>query len=510
MTMTRYRFRCRLAAAALALNALAAAAAGAQALPSLASVAVGYNTQKTQVKPAGDLKAAIDALDREIAEATRLGRTGELRRLYAKGQALLSGRAWTDRLDFAQSLVLRTDRVIVDPSSAWSVRLEQIYEPTLAIDRPLLATIVLRPAQGGAQAPITRDFGKRDGVARDLRESPLKLDLDLTGVADGAYRLVVDVSDGSAVIGSATRAIAIARGLDAAIARLKVLASSAPEPVRADILYPSDRIRLINAGLLPLAQFDSARELADAEAVATAAATGKDPFEGRTGDLKRHYLLESAGEIMPFRLYVPANYTPSKTWPLLIALHGLGGDENAFFDRYDGQLQKLAEQYGMLVAAPLGYRPDGWYGWPVAINRNDPEAVRTIQRSEDDVMQVLARMKRQYTVDDARIYLMGHSMGAIGTWFLAPKYPDVFAAIGLFAGIGDPASLERITHVPEFIVHGDKDATVDVSNSQRMVAAAKTLGIDVMYIEVAGGGHVDVVVPNLPAMFEFLSKRAKR
>ena len=56
-----------------------------QALTSLSSVRVGYNTRKNTVKPQGELKAQIDALDAQIAEATRLGRNGELRRLYREG-----------------------------------------------------------------------------------------------------------------------------------------------------------------------------------------------------------------------------------------------------------------------------------------------------------------------------------------------------------------------------------------------------------------------------------------
>ena len=54
-----------------------------QALTSLASVRVQYMTRKNTVKPEGDLKAQIDALEAQIAEAGRLGKTGELRRLYA-------------------------------------------------------------------------------------------------------------------------------------------------------------------------------------------------------------------------------------------------------------------------------------------------------------------------------------------------------------------------------------------------------------------------------------------
>src|SRR5258708_1016609 len=77
-----------------------------QAMTTLASVRVGYTTRKNTVKPQGELKAQIDALDAQIADAARLGRNGELRRLYAKGLTLLSGRQWTDVADYSGSLVL--------------------------------------------------------------------------------------------------------------------------------------------------------------------------------------------------------------------------------------------------------------------------------------------------------------------------------------------------------------------------------------------------------------------
>src|SRR3954469_25294107 len=123
----------------LSLSARVPAEAAAQALTSLSSVRVGYTTRKNTVKPEGELKAQIDALDVQIAEATRLGRTGELRRLFAKGVALLNGTPWTDALDYSRSLVLRTPRVIVDSSKPYSVRLEQIYAPSLALQNTVTA-----------------------------------------------------------------------------------------------------------------------------------------------------------------------------------------------------------------------------------------------------------------------------------------------------------------------------------------------------------------------------------
>ena len=66
-------------------------------------------------------------------------------------------------------------------------------------------------------------------------------------------------------------------------------------------------------------------------------------------------------------------------------------------------------------------------------------------------------------------------------------------------------------HIPQFVVHGDADHTVSVTGSRVMVAEMKKLGIDVTYIEVPGGTHLDVVMPNLPKVFDFLAtKRAAR
>jgi len=118
-------------------------------------------------------------------------------------------------------------------------------------------------------------------------------------------------------------------------------------------------------------------------------------------------------------------------------------------------------------------------------------------------------MRQQYRIDDSRIYLMGHSMGAIGTWKIAPKYPDIWAAIAPFSGNGGPDTLERIRGVPEIIVHGDADPTVNVAGSRTMVAKLKELGTEVKYIEVPGGVHSDVVAPNMAAVIEFFDAHRK-
>jgi poly(3-hydroxybutyrate) depolymerase len=504
------------ASACLSLCTLLPAPAGAQALTSLSSVRVGYTTRKNTVKPQGELKAQIDALDAQIADATRLGKSGELRRLFAKGIALLNGTPWTDTLDYSRSLVLRTPRVVVDSSKPYTVRLEQIYASSLALQNTVSAHLTLHkrpappaPGQAPLEPPLIKDLGTFDGVARDLRESPYFFDLDLHDVADGPFLLNVEVSNQGQPIGSSSLQVALRKGVDDLAAQLEAAAAKAPETLRAEILFPVDRMKNVNRGRLELRTFDPDRDLAAAEAIAAAVKAGKDPFAGRTGDIRRHYRLDAANEILPYRTYVPTTYTGAKAFPLIIALHGLGGTEDAFFDNYEKKLPPLAESHGYIVAAPLGYRVDGSYGWGLGAPPADPNTKRTQDFSEQDVMQVLARVRQLYRVDDSRIYLMGHSMGAIGTWKVAPKYPDIWAAIAPFSGSGAADTLQRIRSVPEIIVHGDADPTVNVAGSRAMVTKLKELGTEFKYIEVPGGLHSDVVAPNIAAVIDFFDAHRK-
>ena len=483
----------------------------AQALPNASTLRVVYNSRKATVNPQGELKAQIDAVDKEVADAIRAGRMGEVRRQLAKGMALLNGIAWTPALDFQNSLALRTDRVVADSSAPYSVRVEQIYAPAIDLTPNLTARARLRTraARPGAPADAApRDLGTFDSVSRDLRESPFAMELDVSGADDGAYGLEVEIVDGTTSIGTTTLGVVLQKGLDARVRALLSAAAALPEAVRADVTYPGDYIRNVNRGRIGIGTFNLAAELAAAEGLLATAKTGKDPFKGRTGDMERHYVLQGANEVMPYRVYVPKGYLDAKPMPLVIALHGLGANEDSMFDSYQKLPPQLAEQHGFLLAAPMGYRVDGFYGSGL-MGGTDAASRRRSEYSEKDVLEVLRLMRANYKVDESRVYLIGHSMGAIGTWFLGAKYPETWAALVSFSGVGAPATAERMKNIPQFVVHGDADPTVNVSGSRTMVAAMQKLGMEVTYIEVAGGNHTDVVVPNFPKAFDFLAAHAK-
>ena len=181
--------------------------------------------------------------------------------------------------------------------------------------------------------------------------------------------------------------------------------------------------------------------------------------------------------------------------------HGLlGANEDSMLSPIY-KIPALADQHGFIVVAPLGYRVDGGYGAFPSGKRG--------QLSEQDVLEVIQRVRQTCKIDDSRIYLVGHSMGAIGTWALGAKHPEMWAALAPISGTGSPANVEKMRAIPEIVVHGDADDVVPVGGSRAMVAEMNKLHVEVKYIEVPGGNHINVAGPNMAAIFDFFDAHKK-
>jgi predicted peptidase len=150
---------------------------------------------------------------------------------------------------------------------------------------------------------------------------------------------------------------------------------------------------------------------------------------------------------------------------------------------------------------------DGGYGYN---NGSRPaEDIPKLELSEQDVMHVLELMKKDYRIDANRIYIAGHSMGGSGSWYLGPKYSQIWAGLGSFAGGATPSAAPQVKHIPQFVVHGDGDTTAPVERSRTMVAELKRLGVVHEYVEVPGGTHGGVVAPNMKGLFDFFDRYKK-
>jgi len=240
------------------------------------------------------------------------------------------------------------------------------------------------------------------------------------------------------------------------------------------------------------------------------------------GDQERHYRLEKAGREMAYHLYVPQKYDPVKGAPLVVALHGYGVNYGFFFSAVK-DLPALCEQYGFICVAPMGYSTSGWYGAPMTVPGTPPpgsrlpvpqtgsEKEQLLERelSELDVMKVIEIVRREYRIDSKRMYLMGHSMGGFGTWFLGQKHLDMWAAIAPMSGINDAGlkelDFQKIARKPVLVAVGEQE-TETVVTSKKAVEALKAAGGEVIYVEIAGGTHGSMVAPSTARILEFFSR----
>ena len=179
-----------------------------------------------------------------------------------------------------------------------------------------------------------------------------------------------------------------------------------------------------------------------------------------------------------YTLYVPEDYTPARTWPLMIGLHG-GGPDGKNGDEVVGSgpsamnfYQRLAAKHGYIVACPTALRA----GWPNKVN-------------EDYVRDLITELKLLYHVDIDRIYLTGHSMGGFGTWGLGPRMAEDLAAISPMAGGGGSIAKLVATKTPVFIFHGADDAVVGPSSDRALAKQLLETTHDFVYTELDKVGH---------------------
>ena len=222
----------------------------------------------------------------------------------------------------------------------------------------------------------------------------------------------------------------------------------------------------------------------------------------------RSYVMEETGETIPYALFVPSGYDPASPAPLMVSLHGAGRQYDWLMN-YAGFLDQ-AEHHGYVVVTPLGYTRRGGYGY-----RGDSERDR---RAERDVMNVFRLVTDELAIDEDRIYLWGHSMGGAGTYYLASRYPDVWAGLAAVAGGSMTAAYvdaEAVRHIPFLVIQGSEDRVVPAAGARESVAKMRELGMQHLYIEIPGGDHSlfisrdPEVVGHLFSFFNLVSKKTQ-
>lgn len=185
-----------------------------------------------------------------------------------------------------------------------------------------------------------------------------------------------------------------------------------------------------------------------------------------TQAFERDLRLKVQGE---YHLRLPQNYPSEKPrWPLLIYLHGMGGQDEILSSKGPHNLMNSEGMEGFILCMPKCAEAR----WPT-----------------DMLLGLIQQLMADYRIDVARIYLTGVSIGGLATWELALRRPMLFAAIMPLCGAGQPWNAYKIAHVPCWVFHGRQDQIVPVAETEAMVKALQEDGSGVKATIFDDRGH---------------------
>ena len=270
--------------------------------------------------------------------------------------------------------------------------------------------------------------------------------------------------------------------------------------------------------------------LASALALPALAAESSPP------ELKRiSYPSARTGLERDYFVYLPPNFASQDKWPVILFLHGNGerGDGKAELDYvlkhgplFEAWAQKkdlpfiiISPQMPMFDQGEVFYiknrtraeipgrLPAGVHPYPPhytgkdAMNGQlsaelpadhtdfdaDPRGWNTIA---DEVMAMVDNVLTHYKGDPKRVYLTGLSYGGLGTWYLASKHPEKFAAIAPVVGYGSPAMAPALLKMPMWVFAGGRDPVVPVKFFYPLLNKLEELGHpDVRFTIESDMGH---------------------
>ena len=243
--------------------------------------------------------------------------------------------------------------------------------------------------------------------------------------------------------------------------------------------------------------FWDANDAGDAETAAKQVVASGASVEDIRAQLKagRQYAKQKTGRIeMPSRdrglsldnvLEVPADYDPARAWPLRVSLHGgVGRDAPGPNDPPARPLTNRIQSAGEIVLHPRAWAPSQW--WNLG--------------QVENITRLIARVKRDYNIDESRIYITGISDGGTGVYFFAMRQATPWSACMPLNGhplvIANPDTgadgqlyVGNLVNCPLHIVNGGKDPLYPAASVEPLVAMFKRAGVPHEFKVYPDAGH---------------------
>jgi poly(3-hydroxybutyrate) depolymerase len=173
--------------------------------------------------------------------------------------------------------------------------------------------------------------------------------------------------------------------------------------------------------------------------------------------------LEHPGTRRAYYLSAPKDLAPGEKRPLVLAFHGSGGEGSKIVDNW----AKLGQKERFFVT---GLKSLDRWNWTMPAD--GPDLVHELTET------LLAKLP----IDSSRIYLFGHSAGAVFALRLGLLESQYFAAVAVHAGSfrssADFAAVRLARRkLPVLIISGDRDPIFPLASVKSTVAVMRAAGI---------------------------------
>lgn len=232
-------------------------------------------------------------------------------------------------------------------------------------------------------------------------------------------------------------------------------------------------------------------------------------------DYGKYTFVDSVKGDMPYRMLMPKDIKLAEKYPLVLFLHGHGerGDDNTKQLKHGSLLFSNPANEDTYPAFVVFPQCDG-VAWTAPYDERTflPGAPIPDESNEEKIlMSLLDDLIANYPIDVNRIYIMGISMGAIGTYDLVVRYPERFAAAIPICGAINPERLSVAKDVPFYIFQGADDRIVPILAGRDAYVALREAGANVKYREYYGADHEQTWIDafNNPNLLEWLFSQNK-
>lgn len=214
---------------------------------------------------------------------------------------------------------------------------------------------------------------------------------------------------------------------------------------------------------------------------------------------KKEWLIKG-NDTLPYRILLPQNYQSTKKYPVIFFLHGAGerGNDNEKQLVHGAKLflaDSIRKNYPAIVVFPQCSEKSFWSS--VAFKMDSVSGKRAFEFSATAeptiamalLLKLTDKILKDFPVNKKQVYVMGLSMGGMGTFEIVNRKPGVFAAAIPICGGGSAETAPALAKTDWWVFHGAKDDVVLPAYSEIMVDALKKANASVKFTLYPEANH---------------------